>query len=553
MGKALPKSPRKQAAIVKKLAKQFGLELKAKEAEKIPTALEILIVKFYESDSISRQQPGKKDFVTVRGHDGKKERVQKKILMTTVMEAFKQFKVEHPEIHTVYCCVYHENFEMVLTGIRKVQNVPQPDELVKAAACNWCLDCYLGKCDECADVEKKVEPVFKVESDSTVGDVDCPYFQWNYENKKTSVASTLAEAQREARKQLAVMKRHRFIAKTQLHQMRTLKQSLGDVECVIQEDFAENFNIKQQDEVMSAHCVTNGVTLFTAVLNTKEGAKSYVVVSDDLHHDKFAVTAFNRAILADAAECGIPLERLHFFSDGAGSQFKNRFTLSILLRPTLLHRNVQEVDWSFYGTAHGKGPVDGVGGTVNRAVWRRILQGKVTISTPHEFVAVAKEACPNVTIVFIDAAQVATTRQELESLWAQNRPQRIPNTRQAHYFKPTSPSSMQVGPVSPFGQNDVCVWFREAQIFLVKVRWQMPRLMIVRSLWKQGCSMKTKTRTQSLFKLRYTMKVRSEMLRLMSVRSLWKQGCSMKTRTQSLFKLRYTMKVRWQMPRKMRV
>ena len=199
-------------------------------------------------------------------------------------------------------------------------------------------------------MEKKVEPVFKVERDSTVGDVDCPYFQWNDENKKTSVASILAEAQREAMKQLAVMKRHCFIAKTQLHQMRTLKQSLGDTECVIQEDFAENFNIKQQDEIMSAHWVTNG----------------------------------------DAAESGTPLERLHFFSDGAGSQFKNRFTLSILLRPTLLHRNVQEVDWSFFGTAHGKGPVDGVGGTVKRAVWRRILQGQVTISTPHEFAAVAR-------------------------------------------------------------------------------------------------------------------------------------------------------------------
>ena len=94
------------------------------------------------------------------------------------------------------------------------------------------------------------------------------------------MASTLAEAQREAMKQLAVMKRHCFIAKTQLHQMHTLKQSLDDAECVIQEDFAENFNIKQQDEIISTHWVTNGVTLFTAVLNTKDGSKSYVVVSD---------------------------------------------------------------------------------------------------------------------------------------------------------------------------------------------------------------------------------------------------------------------------------
>ena len=92
---------------------------------------------------------------------------------------------------------------MVLNGIRKVQNVPQADELAKAAACNWSLDCYLGKCDECVDVEKMVEPVLKVESNSTVGDLVCPYLQWNEENKKLSVESTLAEAQREALKQLS--------------------------------------------------------------------------------------------------------------------------------------------------------------------------------------------------------------------------------------------------------------------------------------------------------------------------------------------------------------
>ena len=216
---------------------------------------------------------------------------------------------------------------------------------------------------------------------------------------------------------------------------------------------------------MSAHWVTNGVTLFTAVLNTKEGFKSYVVVTDDLHHDKFAVTAFNRAIRANAPESGTLIERLHFFSDGAGSQFKNRYTLSTLLIPTLLKQNIQEVDWSFFGTAHGQGPVDWVGGTVKRAVWRRILQGKVAISTPQEFAAVAKEACPNITILFVDAAHVATTRQELESLWERSQPQSIPNTRQAHYFKPISASSMQVGPVSPFGQSDIRVWFKEVQIF----------------------------------------------------------------------------------------
>ena len=64
---------------------------------------------------------------------------------------------------------------------------------------------------------------------------------------------------------------------------------------------------------------------------------------------------------------------------------------------------------------------------------RHHLTASLSSSKSQSFVA--KEACPNVTILFIDAAQVATTRQELESLWQHNRPQRIPNTRQAHYFK----------------------------------------------------------------------------------------------------------------------
>ena len=48
-------------------------------------------------------------------------------------------------------------------------------------------------------------------------------------------------------------------------------------------------------------------------------------------------------------------------------------------------------DWSFFCTAHGKGPVDGVGGETKRVVWRAILQGKETVTSPREFYEVAKK------------------------------------------------------------------------------------------------------------------------------------------------------------------
>ena len=56
-----------------------------------------MVLPLYLSDEISRQMPGRKDVKTVI-IDGKKENVQKKLLVMTVMEAYKQFKQQHPDI-----------------------------------------------------------------------------------------------------------------------------------------------------------------------------------------------------------------------------------------------------------------------------------------------------------------------------------------------------------------------------------------------------------------------------------------------------------------------
>ena len=97
----------------------------------------------------------------------------------------------------------------------------------------------------------------------------------------------------------------------------------------MQVDFAENFLIKQQDEIMSAHWITEGVTLYTAVLHSKKTTTSFVVGSEDLHHDKSTVFSYNKEILKAHIDFNnTPISKLHIFSDGASGQFKNRFTLT---------------------------------------------------------------------------------------------------------------------------------------------------------------------------------------------------------------------------------
>ena len=41
--------------------------------------------------------PGRKDCITIKVN-GIKEKVQKKVLLSTVMEAYELFKIDHPEV-----------------------------------------------------------------------------------------------------------------------------------------------------------------------------------------------------------------------------------------------------------------------------------------------------------------------------------------------------------------------------------------------------------------------------------------------------------------------
>ena len=188
----------------------------------------------------------------------------------------------------------------------------------------------------------------------------------------------LSAAKDEFSTQLEFMRRHSFITKVQLSAKSRTVQTLNDGEVVLHEDFSENFSLKQQSEIMSAHWDQSSVTIFTAVLSSKnEPSKSYAVVCEEYKKDKFLVAACNRAIVNHAAQNGTSFNKVHFFSDGAAGQFKNCYNLSTITNPTaMIHEEVKEADWNFFATSHGKGAVDGVGGTVKRAVFCRILQKK---------------------------------------------------------------------------------------------------------------------------------------------------------------------------------
>ena len=162
------------------------------------------------------------------------------------------------------------------------------------------------------------------------------YYQWHKVKgvvKKHLVDCTIAEAKEDLQAQLRPFSRHVYnIRHLQFQELRHLKEHLNEDEIIIHEDISENFQLTHQREIMESHRSNELVTVFTAVGYCKDVNKdlkhfSYALISDELSHDKGNVYVFNKALLGDVSK-KIPFKKVHYWIDGAGSQFKNRFNFN---------------------------------------------------------------------------------------------------------------------------------------------------------------------------------------------------------------------------------
>ncbi len=65
--------------------------------------------------------------------------------------------------------------------------------------------------------------------------------------------------------------------------------------------------------------------MFPLVLWSDGDAESYAIVSDSLKHDKRSVATFLSKIVEEIKMKHPAMKEIQIFSDGAASQFKNKF------------------------------------------------------------------------------------------------------------------------------------------------------------------------------------------------------------------------------------
>lgn len=91
-----------------------------------------------------------------------------------------------------------------------------------------------------------------------------------------------------------------------------------------------------------------------------------------LKHDTVAVYVIQHLIMPFIRSNVPNVAKIHYFSDGAASQYKNKKAFKNL---TLHHSDFGvKAEWNFFATSHGKSPCDGIGGTVKFLARRASLQ-----------------------------------------------------------------------------------------------------------------------------------------------------------------------------------
>lgn len=186
---------------------------------------------------------------------------------------------------------------------------------------------------------------------------------------------------------------------------------------MIQIDFAENYAMISQDEIQSAHWTHSQITLFTCGVWLADGVfKAFVVVSDDLSHDKYCVWAFLDVIIEEMKQIAPSVSHLFIFSDNAAGQFKNRYVLSNIC--LMEHDyNGMSAEWNFFASSHGKGVVDGIGGNVKRCVWVGVKSRRFNIDSARDFHNVVVQNMKNIKSFFIAKEKTKEKERALKGMW----------------------------------------------------------------------------------------------------------------------------------------
>lgn len=236
--------------------------------------------------------------------------------------------------------------------------------------------CYNRLCKKCPDSHEIKQFFEKLCADANLEQVI--FKKWVSTDRCTmiTVISEIDEFIDNLIHQLKSLLIHDYTAKAQSTYYANLKQNLKKGEYIVTLDFAENYAFIVQESVQAFHYNNDQATLLPMVIYYCENGKSkhcsFVGVSDCLKHDYVSVYMFQEQLIFFMKQKFGQVQKIYYFSDGAPQQFKNRnaFT-NLCYHMEDFHITAES---NFFATAHGKGPCDGLAGSIKRLIRKACLQ-----------------------------------------------------------------------------------------------------------------------------------------------------------------------------------
>lgn len=446
--RSLPKSPRKKKCVIRKLYSSVNgateLETSFERSKSSSLALDPITVdkvkSFYERDDISRQAPGIKDVVTVK-EDGVKEKVQVRHLFSSIRETHALFCSENEEVtigkskfsdlrpkhvktsnkmpHNICLCKYHANFILAINALhdtfpsfQKYTEFFWDQYLCKPPT----ETCWQSNCENCkSKLQLTMKQLLESECDVTT---DVNWTVWKeFEDGRLrkviedgEVEDLIAYINSISTQFLGHVYTKREQAKSyQDDRNVTLSEAHQRNVALVQVDFAENYTCFAQEEVQSYHWRQPQVSIFTCSICYHGKQRPYAIVSDNSDHTKDTIVVYMSKILDLIPEY---VTEIRVWSDGPSSQFKNKYIAASI--KTLQDKFNKNIIWNYFATSHGKGPVDGIGGSVKRQVRQAVLSHKEIVQNATDFCNVAKNVC-NVNIILLLREEIDLINETLDT------------------------------------------------------------------------------------------------------------------------------------------
>lgn len=439
----------------------------------LPQEIQDLIISFFEEDDICRVMPGMKDTKTVK-ECGRRVKKQKRLVLANLRELYKEFKIRHPNCkvgfssfaslrpkhcvlpgaagtHNVCVCSICENTKLMLNSLYTIiqdgnSEMNSLDYYVHKMMCdNASSDCFLNKCYKCPGPQNVSEFVKYLLDDNLVEEL--VYKKWKTTDR-AEIITVRASAEIFTNNfviNLKKFKSHKFIVKAQSAYLKHLKNYISPGEFIVIGDYSENYSFITQDAIQGCHWSTSQATIHPFVIyyrnvdNTLEHI-CFSVISDCLVHDTAGVHLFQKKLITNLKDKFSEIKKIYYFSDGAAGQYKNKKNFMNLLH----HKTDFQVtaEWHFFATSHGKGPCDGVGGTIKRLAAYASLQG-TQISNPTELYDWARSNITGISFSFTSKKEHEEESRVLNSERFVSL-KTVPGTRCIHSVVPLSENKLSV-------------------------------------------------------------------------------------------------------------